>query len=164
MKTTNRSAILALVQALVNAPSKLARSHPNLVFWIGPSLRTSDNRGPTRRMVFPRLLVHLIQTGTHACFDCAHQMNTFLLCIPPHDRPRIRHIQDVQNGLRQGRSKRGGEAYVFWYVEPLSAARTKLGDIFNILCERILLLAPYPPMKGGPHGARQRQDPTRPVS
>ena len=35
--------------------------------------------------------------------------------------------------VQQGRSERGGEAYSFRYVEPLSDARTKLADIFNIL-------------------------------
>lgn len=34
--------------------------------------------------------------------------------------------------VQRGRSKRGGEAYSFPYVEPLSAARTKLADIFNL--------------------------------
>ena len=34
---------------------------------------------------------------------------------------------------QRGRSQRGGEAYSFSYVEPLSAARTKLADIFNSL-------------------------------
>ncbi len=34
---------------------------------------------------------------------------------------------------QRGRSKRGGEAYSFPYVEPLSAARTKLADFFKIL-------------------------------
>ena len=33
----------------------------------------------------------------------------------------------------QGRSKRGGEAYAFRYVESLSDARTKQTAIFNIL-------------------------------
>jgi hypothetical protein len=36
------------------------------------------------------------------------------------------------------RSKRGGEAYAFRYVEPLSAARTKLADFFNILLSSAL--------------------------
>ena len=35
--------------------------------------------------------------------------------------------------VQRGRSKRGGEAYSFPYVESLSAARTKLADIFNLL-------------------------------
>lgn len=35
--------------------------------------------------------------------------------------------------IQQGRSKRGGEAYVVLYVEPLSDARTKLMVFFNIL-------------------------------
>jgi hypothetical protein len=30
----------------------------------------------------------------------------------------------------RGRSERNGEAYVSWYVEPLSAARTKQKTIF----------------------------------
>ncbi|HKY72956.1 MAG TPA: hypothetical protein VJL88_13635 [Nitrospira sp.] len=35
--------------------------------------------------------------------------------------------------LQQGRSKRNGEAYFRWYVEPSSDARTKLDGFFNIL-------------------------------
>jgi hypothetical protein len=35
--------------------------------------------------------------------------------------------------VQRGRSKRGGDAYSLPYVEPLSAARTKLADFFNIL-------------------------------
>lgn len=38
----------------------------------------------------------------------------------------------------------GAKAYSVRYVEPLSAARTKLGDIFNILGERICPLATFP--------------------
>jgi hypothetical protein len=36
------------------------------------------------------------------------------------------------------RSERSGEAYFFPYVEPLSAARTKLEDFFNILLAHIV--------------------------
>ncbi len=35
--------------------------------------------------------------------------------------------------VQRGRSQRGGDAYSFRYVEPLSAARTKQADFFNIL-------------------------------
>jgi hypothetical protein len=35
--------------------------------------------------------------------------------------------------LRPGRSERRSEAYVFWYVEDLSDARTKPQSIFSIL-------------------------------
>jgi len=35
--------------------------------------------------------------------------------------------------VQRGRSERSGEAYIEPYVEPLSDARTKLADIFNIL-------------------------------
>ncbi len=35
--------------------------------------------------------------------------------------------------VQRGRSKRRGEAYFVRYVEPLSAARTKLEAFFNIL-------------------------------
>lgn len=35
--------------------------------------------------------------------------------------------------IQRGRSERKGEAYVGSYVEPLSDARTKLMDFFNIL-------------------------------
>jgi hypothetical protein len=38
-----------------------------------------------------------------------------------------------KKAVQRGRSKRRGEAYSFQYVEPLSAARTKLADFFNIL-------------------------------
>ena len=34
----------------------------------------------------------------------------------------------VKMDFLQGRSERTGEAYIFWYLEPLSAARTKLED------------------------------------
>jgi hypothetical protein len=34
---------------------------------------------------------------------------------------------------QRGRSQRRGESHSFPYVEPLSAARTKLADFFNIL-------------------------------
>ena len=35
--------------------------------------------------------------------------------------------------VQRGRSQRRGESYFFTYGEPLSAARTKLADFFNIL-------------------------------
>jgi hypothetical protein len=35
--------------------------------------------------------------------------------------------------VQRGRSERKGEAYVIWYVEPLSDARTKLAGFFNVL-------------------------------
>lgn len=38
-----------------------------------------------------------------------------------------------KQAVQRGRSQRGGEAYSFPYVEPLSAARTKLADCFNTL-------------------------------
>jgi hypothetical protein len=38
-----------------------------------------------------------------------------------------------KKAVQQGRSERGGEAYSGPYVEPLSDARTKLEDFFNIL-------------------------------
>ncbi len=41
--------------------------------------------------------------------------------------------QDAQNGRRQGRSERRGEAYSAPYVEPLSDARTMAADFFGIL-------------------------------
>jgi hypothetical protein len=42
-------------------------------------------------------------------------------------------LRMVKKAVQRGRSKRGGEAYSLRYVEPLSAARTKLADFFNIL-------------------------------
>jgi len=39
----------------------------------------------------------------------------------------------VKKTVQRGRSKRRGEAYFLRYAEPLSAARTKLADFFNIL-------------------------------
>jgi hypothetical protein len=39
---------------------------------------------------------------------------------------------------KRGRSERGGEAYSFPYVEPLSEARTKLEVFFNILLEPVV--------------------------
>jgi hypothetical protein len=41
-----------------------------------------------------------------------------------------------KKAVQRGRSQRRGEAYAFRYVEPLSAARTKLADFFNILLGR----------------------------
>ncbi len=38
-----------------------------------------------------------------------------------------------KKAVRQGRSERKGEAYIVWYVEPLSDARTKLAVFFNTL-------------------------------
>jgi len=43
----------------------------------------------------------------------------------------------VKKVVQRGRSKRGGEAYSVRYVEPPSAARTKLADFFNILLKEI---------------------------
>jgi hypothetical protein len=40
-------------------------------------------------------------------------------------------VEAVQNGRRQGRSERRGDAYSELYVEPLSDARTKLAAIFK---------------------------------
>jgi hypothetical protein len=39
----------------------------------------------------------------------------------------------IKKAFQLGRSERGGEAYFFLYVEPLSDARTTLEDFFNIL-------------------------------
>ncbi|MEW6248255.1 MAG: hypothetical protein AB1555_16310 [Nitrospirota bacterium] len=38
-----------------------------------------------------------------------------------------------KKAVQRGRSERRGEAYSLPYVEPLSDARTKLADFFNIL-------------------------------
>jgi hypothetical protein len=38
-----------------------------------------------------------------------------------------------KKAVQRGRSERRGESYSFRYVEPLSDARTKLADFFNIL-------------------------------
>jgi len=38
--------------------------------------------------------------------------------------------------VQRGRSERRGDAYSVLYVEPLSDARTKLADFFNILRAR----------------------------
>ncbi len=35
--------------------------------------------------------------------------------------------------IQRGRSERRGESYSLSYVEPLSDARTKLGDFFSVL-------------------------------
>ncbi len=43
----------------------------------------------------------------------------------------------VKKAVQRGRSQRGGEAYSVRYVEPPSAARTKLADFFNILPGRL---------------------------
>ena len=39
----------------------------------------------------------------------------------------------VKKRFQQGRSERSGVAYVVWYVEPLSDARTPLEGFYNIL-------------------------------
>jgi len=39
----------------------------------------------------------------------------------------------VKKAVQRGRSERRGETYSLRYVEPLSDARTKLVDFFNIL-------------------------------
>jgi hypothetical protein len=56
------------------------------------------------------------------------------------------YSEDGQNGIRQGRSKRRGEAYVVLYVEPLSDARTQLGAIFTILPTDVPPPTPLPPV------------------
>jgi len=43
-----------------------------------------------------------------------------------------------KKAIQQGRSERRGEAYSISYVEPLSDARTKLVDFFNILLEPVI--------------------------
>ncbi len=45
-------------------------------------------------------------------------------------------VQMFKMATQRGRSQRRGEACSFLYVEPLSAARTKLADFFNILSGR----------------------------
>ena len=42
-------------------------------------------------------------------------------------------LRVFKKAVQRGRSKRGGEAYVSRYVEPLSNARTKLAGFFNTL-------------------------------
>jgi len=39
----------------------------------------------------------------------------------------------VKKAVQRGRSEGGAEAYLLWYVEGLSDARTKLAGFFNIL-------------------------------
>ncbi len=51
----------------------------------------------------------------------------------------------VKKAVQRGRSEQRGDAYSLPYVEPLSDARTKLADFFNIL----LVLGWY-------HGAQLR--------
>ncbi len=46
----------------------------------------------------------------------------------------------------QGRSKRRGEAYVVWYVEPLSNVRMQPGAMFTIFIRGVL--PPIPPLPG----------------
>ena len=48
-----------------------------------------------------------------------------------------------KKAFQRGRSERGGESYSFWYVEPLSDARTKLEDFFNILLALALSVGRY---------------------
>ena len=45
-----------------------------------------------------------------------------------------------KKAVQQGRSERRGESYSAPYVEPLSDARTKLADFFNILLRGAVLL------------------------
>ena len=42
-----------------------------------------------------------------------------------------RSTAGVQKRRRQGRGEQRGEAYIIWYVEPLTEARTKLAAFFN---------------------------------
>ncbi len=51
-----------------------------------------------------------------------------MLIDPFRSRRRL-----FRKAVRQGRSKRSGEAYSLRYVEPLSAARTPLADFINSL-------------------------------
>ena len=51
----------------------------------------------------------------------------------------------VKKAVQRGRSKRGGEAYSIRYVEPPSAARTKLADFFNILLGSFRTFSPFTP-------------------
>jgi len=47
---------------------------------------------------------------------------------------RVRILsRTFKKAVQRGRSERRGEAYFVPYVEPLSDARTKLADFFNIL-------------------------------
>jgi hypothetical protein len=47
---------------------------------------------------------------------------------------RVRILSRMfKKAVQRGRSERRGEAYFVPYVEPLSDARTKLADFFNIL-------------------------------
>ena len=39
----------------------------------------------------------------------------------------------IKKAVQRGRSERRGDSYSLLYVEPLSDARTKLADFFNIL-------------------------------
>ncbi len=48
-----------------------------------------------------------------------------------HDETEPRRM--FKMAVQRGRSQRRGESYFFTYDEPLSAARTKLADFFNIL-------------------------------
>jgi hypothetical protein len=45
------------------------------------------------------------------------------------------HRRKFKKAIQRGRSEQRGEAYFVPYVEPLSDARTKLADFFNILPE-----------------------------
>ena len=54
-----------------------------------------------------------------------------------HDETEPRRM--FKMAVQRGRSQRRGESYFFTYDEPLSAARTKLADFFNILLEVIAL-------------------------
>ena len=59
--------------------------------------------------------------------QAAHFAADGLSCI----EPLIRRMDKTD--VQQGRSERSGESYSLSYVEPLSDARTKLVDVFNIL-------------------------------
>jgi hypothetical protein len=55
-----------------------------------------------------------------------------LRSLKPQIKPNVGHRM-FKKAFQQGRSERNGEAYSLSYVEPLSEARTKLEDFFNIL-------------------------------
>ena len=44
----------------------------------------------------------------------------------------VKSSQEVQTVGQQGRSERGADAYIVWYVERPSEARTMLAGCFNL--------------------------------
>lgn len=89
--------------------------------------------GPTIHItlsVLNRYLSSRMLTNYFLFYKCGKQE------IQKSSRSIIRARRLIKKVDRQGRSKRGGEAYSGPYVEPLIAARTPAVNFFNSLLNR----------------------------